>query len=70
MNRGVPGDPTCSSSIGRVEKHQEHTRVLKQERGGRDRTCGELATASSHMAGFLTDLAKIPNWGAVGDDWR
>jgi hypothetical protein len=70
MNRGVPGDPTCSSSIGRVEKHQEHTRVLKQERGGCDRTYGELATASSDMAGFLTDLAKIPNWGAMGDDWR
>jgi hypothetical protein len=70
MNRGVPGDPTCFSSIGRVEKHQEHTRVLKQERGGRDRTCGELAMASSHTAGFLTDLGEIPNWGPVRDDWR
>jgi hypothetical protein len=70
MNRGVPGDTTCSSSIGRVEKHQEHTRVLKQERGGHDRTCGELATASSQTVGFLTDLGEIPNWGAVGDDCR
>jgi hypothetical protein len=70
MNRGVPGDPTCSSSIGRVEKHQEHTRGLKQERGGRDRTCGELATVSSHTAKFLTDLEEIPNWGVVRDDWR
>jgi hypothetical protein len=64
MNRGVPGDPMCFSSIGRVEKHQEHTRELKQERGGRDQTCGELATASSRTAVFLTDLGKIPNCGA------
>jgi hypothetical protein len=70
MNRGVPGDLARSSSIGRVEKHQEHTRVLKQELGGRDRTCEELTAASSHFAVFLTDLGEIPNWGAVGDDCR
>jgi hypothetical protein len=70
MNQGVPGDPTCSSSIGWVEKHQEHTRVLKQEQGGRDRTYIGLATTSSHTAVFSTDLGEIPNWGAVGDDWR
>jgi hypothetical protein len=68
MNRDIPSDPTCSSSIGRVEKHQEHTRVLKQELGGRDRTYGELTTTSSHTVGFLTDLGEIPNWGAVEDD--
>jgi hypothetical protein len=70
MNRGVTGDPMCFSSIGLVEKHQEHTRELKQERGGRERTYGELATTSSHTAVFLIDLGEIPNWGAVGDDWR
>jgi hypothetical protein len=61
MNRGIPGDPTCSSSVGWVEKHQEHTRVQKQKRGGRDRTCGELAMASSHTVEFLTDLGEISN---------
>jgi hypothetical protein len=70
MNRGVPGDPMFSNSISWVEKHQEHTRVLKQEQGGCDRTCRGLATPSSHIAVFLTDLGEIPNWGAVGDDWR
>jgi hypothetical protein len=70
MNRGVPSGPTCYSSIGWVEKHQEHTRVLKQDRGGHDRTCRGLATASSHTTVFLTDLGEIPIWGAVGDDWR
>jgi hypothetical protein len=68
MNRGVLGDPTCSSSIGWVEKHQEHIRELKQEQGGHDRTCGELSTASSHTAVFLIDLGEIPNWGAVLDN--
>jgi hypothetical protein len=52
MNRGVPGDLARSSSIDRVEKHQEHARVLKQELGGCDRTCGELATVSSLKAEF------------------
>jgi hypothetical protein len=52
MNRGVPDDLAWSSSIGQVEKHQEHTRVLKQELGARDRTCGELATTSSHTTEF------------------
>jgi hypothetical protein len=31
MNRGVPGDLTRSSLIGRVKKHQGHIRVLKNE---------------------------------------
>jgi hypothetical protein len=57
--RSVPGDPMCSSSIGRVEKHHKHTGMLKQERGGHDRTCGELVTTSSHTAVFLTDLGEI-----------
>jgi hypothetical protein len=65
MNRGVPSDPTCSSSIGRVEKHQEHTREMKQERGGHDRTCGELATAISHTTVFLTDLGE----SQIGELW-
>jgi hypothetical protein len=70
MNRGISGDLAWYSSIGRVEKHQEHTRVLKQELGGRDRTCEELTAMSSHFAVFLTDLGEILNWAAVGDDWR
>jgi hypothetical protein len=44
--------------------------VLKQELGGRDRTCEELTAMSSHFAVFLTDLGEILNWAAVGDDWR
>jgi hypothetical protein len=67
MNRSVPGDAMCFSSIGRVKKHQEHTRELKQERGGRDWTYGELATASSHTAVFLTDLGKNPKLGSCGE---
>jgi hypothetical protein len=61
MNRGVPDDLAGSSSIGLVKKHQEHTRVLKQELGWRDWTYEELAMASSHTAVFLTDLGEIPN---------
>jgi hypothetical protein len=60
-NRGVPEDLARSSSIGRVEKHQEHTRVLKQELGRHDRTCEELTLASSHNTVFLIDLGEIPN---------
>jgi hypothetical protein len=60
-NRGVPGDPTCSSPIGWFEKHHEHIGMLKQGRGRHDRTCGELATASSHTTVFLIDLGEIPN---------
>jgi hypothetical protein len=74
INRQIKAFPAIdlarSSSIGRVEKHQGHTRVLKQEVGGRDRTYEGLTAASSHSAVFLTDLGEIPNWGAVGDDWR
>jgi hypothetical protein len=70
MNQGVPGDLMRSNSIGRVEMHQEHIRELKQEWGGHDRTCRALVTASSHTAVFWIDLGEIPNWGAVGNDWR
>jgi hypothetical protein len=70
MNRGVPSDPTCSSSIGWTGEHLQHIGLLKRERGRHGRTCSELATASSHTAVFLTDLGEIPNWGAIGDDWR
>jgi hypothetical protein len=52
--RDVPGDPTCSNSIGWVEEY--HTRMLKQKIGGHDRTCEELTAASSHSTMFLTDL--------------
>jgi hypothetical protein len=59
-----------SSLIGRVEKHQGHIRVLKQESRGHDRTCSTLATARSLHVVLRTDLGKISNWRALVDDLR
>jgi hypothetical protein len=59
-----------SSSIGRVEKRHKHTGMLKQERGGHDQTCGELATASSLSMVFWTDLGEVSNWGSLVDNRR
>jgi hypothetical protein len=61
MNRGVPGDLPRSSSIGWADEHLQHTGVVKRERVGRERTCRELATVSSHTAVFLTDLGETLN---------
>jgi hypothetical protein len=70
MNRGVPGDLRWSSSIGRVDKHLQHTWIWKQERGGRERTCSELAMVSTHTVVFLTNLGEIPNRSALVDNLR
>jgi hypothetical protein len=70
MNRGVPGDPTRSSPIGRVEKHQGHSSVLKQGNRGRERTCRVLATASLHTAARRTELGEERNWEALVDNLR
>jgi hypothetical protein len=59
-----------SSSIGWVEKRHRHTGMLKQERGGHDRTSGELATASSLSTVFWTDLGEVSNWGSLVDNRR
>jgi hypothetical protein len=57
-----------SSSIGRVEKHQGHIRVVKQESSGHERTCSTLATVRSLRAVLWTDLGEISNWRDLVDD--
>jgi hypothetical protein len=59
-----------SSLIGRVEEHQGHIRVLKQESRGHDRTCSTLTTARSLRVVLWTDLGEISNWRALVGDLR
>ena len=59
-----------SSLIGRVEEHQGHIRVLKQESRGHERTCSTLTTARSLRAVLWTDLGEVSNWRALVDDLR
>jgi hypothetical protein len=59
-----------SSLIGRVEKHQKHIGMPKQEGGGHDRTHGELTMVSSLSTVFWTDLGEVSNWGSLVDNRR
>jgi hypothetical protein len=59
-----------SSLIGRVEEHQGHIRVLKQESRGHERTCSTLTTARSLRAVLWTDFGEISNWRALVEDLR
>jgi hypothetical protein len=58
------------SSIGRVGKHQGHTRTMKRGNRGCERTCNALATARSLYAVLWTDLGEVSNWRALVDDLR
>jgi hypothetical protein len=59
-----------SGLIGRVEKHQGHIRVLKEESRGHELTCSTLATTSSLSTMLWTDLGEVSNWRALVDDLR
>jgi hypothetical protein len=59
-----------SSLIGRVEEHEGHIRVLKQESRRHERTCSTLTTARSLRTVLWTDLGEISNWRALVDDLR
>jgi hypothetical protein len=59
-----------SSLIGRVEEHQGHIRVLKQESRGHDWTCSTLTTARSLCVVLCSNLGEISNWRALVGDLR
>jgi hypothetical protein len=65
MNRCVPSDLARSSSIERVEEHQENIRILKQESKEHERTWNELVTVRLLCAVFRTNLGEIPYWGSL-----
>jgi hypothetical protein len=70
MNRGVPDNLAQSSLIERVEEHQGHVRVLKQESRGQDRTWSALATVRPSLRRRKTDLGEVSNLGALVSNWR
>jgi hypothetical protein len=70
MNWSVPGDLAWSSLIERVEEHQDHVRVLKQESRGQDRTWSALATVRTFSRRRKTDLGEVSNSGALVNNWR
>jgi hypothetical protein len=70
ITRSVPDDLRGSSLIGRVEKHQWHIRVLKQESRGHDRTWSALATVGAFSRRRKTDLGEVSNSGALVNNWR
>jgi hypothetical protein len=70
MNRGVLDDLARSSLIERVEEHQGHIRVLKQEGRGQDRTWSALATVRPSLRRRKIDLGEVSNSGALVSNWR
>jgi hypothetical protein len=70
MNRSVLVDLVRSSLIERVEEHQGHVRVLKQESKGQDRIWSALATVRACSWQRKTDLGELSNSGALVSNWR
>jgi hypothetical protein len=65
MNKGVPDDLARSSLIKRVEEHQGHVWVLKQESREQDRTRSALATVRPFSRRRKTNLGEVSNSGAL-----
>jgi hypothetical protein len=70
MNKGVPDDLVRSSLIERVEEHQGHVWVLKQESKEQDRTWSALTTVRSFSRRRKTDFGELGNSGALVNNWR
>jgi hypothetical protein len=70
MNRGVPDDLARSSLIKRVEEHQGHVWVLKQESREQDRTWSALTAVRPFSRRRKTNLGEVSNSGALVSNRR